>query len=119
MTDNKIKELVKLAYKTLDSKKASDISVLDIHELSVIADYFIVASADNLRQTVAICDELENKLGKAGFECRQVEGRSSANWILMDYNDIIVHIFSREDRLFYDLERIWRDGKVIENAEEL
>ncbi len=119
MTDNKIKELVKLAYKTLDSKKASDISVLDIHELSVIADYFIVASADNLRQTVAMCDELENKLGKAGFECRQVEGRSSASWILMDYNDVIIHIFDKENRLFYDIERIWKDGKKIIDIDTL
>ncbi len=66
-----------------------------------------------------MADSVEEELHKAGCDCRQIEGYQTANWILMDYGDLIVHVFSREDRLFYDLERIWRDGKTIENLEEL
>ena len=115
----KIKELVKAAYRALDEKKASDISVIDISGLSVLADYFMVASADNLRQTAALADNVEEKLEKAGFHCRQIEGRAGAGWILMDYNDVIIHIFDKENRLFYDVERIWSDGKKILDVEEL
>lgn len=66
-----------------------------------------------------MADSVEKALIEAGHEVRQIEGYQTANWILMDYGDIIIHLFSREDRLFYDLERIWRDGKVIENVSEL
>ena len=114
-----IKELVKLAYNALDEKKASDISIIDISKLSVVADYFIVASADNIRQTAALSDNVEDTLGRAGYEPKQIEGRSSANWILMDYIDVIIHIFDKENRLFYDIERIWKDGRKIVSIDEL
>ena len=113
------KEMVKIAYEALSDKKGQDIKIIDIQSVSVLADYFIIADGSNPNQVQAMADNVEEELFKAGFEARQVEGYNTANWILMDYNDIIVHIFSREDRLFYDLERIWRDGKVIENVEEL
>ena len=120
MQDNtKVKELVKLCYKALTEKKASDISVIDISGLSVVADYFIIASGENVRQTEALCDNVEEVLYKAGYECRQIEGKQSANWILMDYNDGIVHIFDKENRLFYDIERIWKDGRKVVDIEEL
>lgn len=112
-------DIVKLAVKALEDKKASDISVIDISSLSVVADCFVIASADNIRQTAALCDNVEEVLGRAGFEMRQVEGRTTANWILMDYNDVIIHIFDRENRLFYDIERIWKDGKKILDIESL
>lgn len=112
-------DIVKLAVKALEDKKASDISVIDISSLSVVADCFVIASADNVRQTAALCDNVEEVLGRAGFEMRQVEGRNSANWILMDYNDVIIHIFDRENRLFYDIERIWKDGKKIIDIDSL
>lgn len=108
------KEMVKLAVSALEDKKGEDIRVIDIHEVSVLADYFLIASGGNANQVQAMTDNVEEILGKAGYLCRQIEGYQSANWILMDYGDIIVHIFCREDRLFYDLERIWRDGKVVE-----
>ena len=117
--DRDIKDLVKAAYRALDEKKASDITVIDISGLSVLADYFIVASADNLRQTAALADNVEEKLAKAGFACRQIEGKAGAGWILMDYNDVIVHIFDKENRLFYDIERIWKDGKKVIDIEAL
>ena len=104
---NPSKEMVKLAVKALEDKKGEDIKIIDIQNVSVLADYFIIAGGANPNQVQAMADNVEEELF------------NTANWILMDYNDIIVHIFSREDRLFYDLERIWRDGKVIENVEEL
>lgn len=108
------KEMVRLAIQALEDKKGEDIRIIDIREVSVLADYFIIASGSNANQVQAMTDNVEEVLGKAGHEPRQIEGYRSANWILMDYGDIIVHVFCREDRLFYDLERIWRDGKVVE-----
>ena len=106
-------DYVKIAYEALNDKKAEDIRVLDIQGVSVIADYFIIANGNNANQLQALIDNVEEKLAKAGLHPKQTEGVNT-NWILMDYNDFIVHIFSKEDRLFYDLERIWSDGKEIE-----
>ena len=108
------KEMVKLAVQALQDKKGEDVKIIDIREVSVLADYFIIASGSNGNQVQAMADNVEEMLGKAGYVSAQIEGYDSANWILMDYKDIIVHVFCREDRLFYDLERIWRDGKIIE-----
>ena len=112
-------DIVKTVYKALADKKASDISVIDISALSVVADYFIIASADNIRQTEALCDNVEEALGHMGVEPKQIEGRQSANWILMDYRDVIVHIFDKENRLFYDLEHIWKDGRKVVDISDL
>ena len=110
-------EMAKLACRALDEKKGKDIKVIDIHEVSVIADYFVIASASNQNQVQAMVDNVDEVLGRAGYECKQMEGYGTGGWILMDYGDIIVHAFCREDRLFYDLERIWRDGKVLDESE--
>lgn len=107
------KEMVKIACRALDDKKAEDIRVIDIRDVSVIADYFIIASGSNVNQVQALVDNAQDELEKAGCQCRQIEGYQTANWILLDYNDIIIHVFSKEDRLFYDLERIWKDGRSI------
>lgn len=107
------KEMTKLALQALEDKKAEDIKVIDISEVSTIADYFIIASGKNRSQIQALCDNVEETLGKQGVTQKQTEGYRNANWILMDYGDIIVHIFDKENRLFYDLERIWRDGKEV------
>lgn len=114
---NNSREMTKLAISALEDKKANDIRVIDISNVSVIADYFIIASGNNRNQVQALSDNVDDTLGKAGYPAKQVEGYASANWILMDFNDIIVHVFSEEDRLFYDLERIWRDGKSVEIEE--
>ena len=106
--------MVKIAYDALDDKLAEDIKIIDIRSISVLADYFIIADGSNRNQVQAMADSAEEALGKAGYDAKQIEGYQSANWILMDYKDIIVHVFSKEDRAFYDLERIWRDGKIIE-----
>ena len=116
---NDSKEMVKLAVSALEDKKEEDIKIIDIHDVSVLADYFIIADGNNASQVQAMADNVEEVLGKAGYVCRQIEGYQNASWILMDYGDVIIHAFSRDDRLFYDLERIWRDGKTIVDVSEL
>ena len=111
---NNSKKMTTLAIKALEDKKGNDIRVIDIQDVSIIADYFIIASGSNRNQVQTMADNVEEVLGRAGYEPRQLEGYGTATGILMDYNDIIVHIFSEEDRLFYDLERIWRDGKNVD-----
>ncbi|SCI23235.1 putative nicotinate-nucleotide adenylyltransferase [uncultured Roseburia sp.] len=112
------KEMAKLAYQALEEKKAEDIQIIDIRDISVIADYFVIASGSNVNQLQAMVDAAQEALYKSGYHCSQKEGNQNSSWILMDYKDIIIHLFSKEDRLFYDLERIWKDGKFI-SIEEL
>lgn len=108
------KELAKIAVNALEDRKAEDIRVIDISEISPIADYFIIANGTNQNQLQAMRDAADEALYKVGVKAQQVEGNQSSTWILMDYGDIIIHIFSKEDRLFYDLERIWSDGKAVD-----
>ena len=91
-----------------------NVTVIDISEISPIADYFIIANGTNQNQLQAMRDAADEALYKAGVKVQQIEGNQSSTWILMDYGDIIIHIFSKEDRLFYDLERTWRDGKIVD-----
>ncbi len=114
---NQSKKMTKLAIAALEDKKANDVRVIDIAGVSVIADYFVIASGSNTNQVQAMADSVREALGIAGYGPRQIEGYGVANWILMDYNDIIVHIFSDESRTFHDLERIWRDGKEVSVGE--
>ena len=113
------KQMAQLVCRALDEKKGRDIKVIDIHDVSVIADYFVIASGSNQNQVQAMVDNVEEQLGRAGFEPKQVEGVRNSSWILMDYGDVIVHVFDEENRLFYDLERIWRDGKTLDMKEFL
>ncbi|MBR2257476.1 MAG: ribosome silencing factor [Blautia sp.] len=112
-------QMAKLACQALDDKKGKDIKVIDIHEVSVIADYFVIASAANANQLEAMVDSVKETLGRAGYEPKQIEGTGNSSWVLMDYEDVIVHVFDEENRLFYDLEMIWRDGKVLDAKEFL
>lgn len=104
------REMAKLAFEALEDRKGEDIKVIKVDEISVLADYFIISNGTNSSQVQALVDSVDEKLGKAGYVPQRVEGIGNSSWVLMDYGDIIVHIFSAEDRLFYDLERIWRDG---------
>lgn len=113
------KQMAQLVCRALDEKKGRDIKVINIHDVSVIADYFVIASGSNQNQVQAMVDNVEEQLGRAGFEPKQVEGVRNSSWILMDYGDVIVHVFDEENRLFYDLERIWRDGKTLDMEEFL
>lgn len=108
------KEMARIAYHALADKKGEDIKIIDIGGVSVLADYFLIASGSNESQIRAMVDNVEEELSKAGYSVKQREGYGTGSWVLMDFGDIIVHVFDRENRLFYDLERIWRDGKTID-----
>lgn len=114
MENMKSKQMAQLVIQALEDKKAEDIKVIDISEVSVIADYFIIANGTNRSQIQALADNVDETLGKAGFPLKQMEGYQNANWVLLDFEDVIVHVFDKENRLFYDLERIWRDGKFVD-----
>lgn len=109
-----IEIMIKNAVSALEDKKGEDIKIIDISEVSPIADGFILASGSNRSQIQAMADSVSENMHKAGFHLKQIEGYDSANWILMDFTDIVVHIFDRDSRNFYDLERIWKDGKIME-----
>ena len=108
------RELAKIAYNALDEKKGINISIIDISEISTLADYFIIAGGNNENQVKALANSVEEEMYKVDCKPKHIEGFDNANWILMYFSDIIVHVFNEEDRLFYDLERIWRDGKHLE-----
>ena len=108
------KKMAKLAYEALDEKQGEDIKVIDISQISVLADYFIIANGSNDSQVRALVENVEEKLSNEGFEPKQREGYGLGSWVLLDFGNIIVHVFDKENRLFYDLERIWRDGKYID-----
>ncbi len=111
------REMAKIVCKALDDKKAIDVKAIDISEVSVMADYFIVASASNINQLNAMQDEVDRVLYEQGIHAKSIEGNRQSTWVLMDYEDVIVHLFDEEDRLFYDLERIWKDGIIIDAAD--
>ena len=112
------KEMARIAYNALSDKKGEDIKIIDATGISVLADYFIIANGNSDSQVNALVDNVEEELHKAGYPLKQREGQASGSWVLLDFGDIIVHVFDRENRLFYDLERIWKDGKDI-SVEEL
>ena len=110
--------MVKIAYDALDDKLAEDIKIIDIRSISVLADYFLIAHGNSDTQVNALVENVEEQLHKAGYPLKEREGQASGKWVLMDFGDVIIHVFDRENRLFYNLERIWKDGKEIP-AEEL
>ena len=120
MTDNQSgKTMVKEIVSVLEEKKGEEITILDIRQISVIADYFIIVSAENPRQLDSLSDAVQDKMEKLGFRLRRVEGVPESGWLLLDYNDVIVHVFHKEQRQYYDLERIWSDGKRIPEVTKL
>ena len=108
------KLIVKKAYESLNDKMGEDIKIIEIGKLSTVADYFIIANGSNAPHVESLVDNVEEELLKEKIHAERIEGVKSSGWILMDYNDVVVHVFSKEDRLFYDLERIWRDGKEVD-----
>jgi ribosome-associated protein len=109
-----MKEALKIAVKAVDDKKGVDIAVLDISHISSFASFFLFCSGDSSRQMQAIANEVEERLRPHGFRPNHIEGYANAEWILMDYLDLVVHIFSKRARAYYDLERLWRDGKHLD-----
>lgn len=106
-------DLVKAAVHALDEKKAEDIEVIQITELSVVADYFVIANGTSNTHVRALAGEVEDALLKQGVEIGHIEGRATG-WILLDYGSVVVHVFHKESREYYNLERLWADGKVVD-----
>lgn len=97
----------------LQDKKAKDIKVLDIHELSALSDYFVIATGTSTTHVQALCDNVEEKMEEDGYKIHHKEGFRNGRWILLDYYDVIIHIFYEEERKFYNLERLWVDAKTV------
>jgi len=107
------KEIVKTAVKAIDSKRGSDIEVIRVNDITVLTDYFVIATATSNTQLKAIADEVEFKLSEQGIEPHHIEGEKS-DWICLDYIGVVVHIFYKDQREFYQLERLWEDGEKID-----
>ena len=105
--------MAQTACRALEDKKGEDVKVIDISYVSVMADYFIIANGNSESQVTALVDNVDEKMHEAGYALKQQEGKGGA-WVLLDYGDVIVHVFDKENRLFYNLERIWSDGKIVE-----
>ena len=113
-TDEALDERVRAALHAASEKKAIDPVVLDLREIASFTDYFVIVSGANERQVQAISDEVYETLKKSGHAAARVEGYKTAEWILLDYGDFVVHVFEQKARKFYDLERLWRESKRID-----
>lgn len=111
------RERAKQIVASLDTHKAEDIKVIEVGDLTSLADYFIIASATSSTHVRSLSDYVEEELGRQGIEPLRIEGYASSNWVLMDYGSVVVHLFQREARAFYDLERLWKDGKPLDTAD--
>ncbi|MBR2176205.1 MAG: ribosome silencing factor [Clostridia bacterium] len=107
-------ETARLAAKALDSKKGLDIRIIKIRDISSIADYFVIATGTSNTHVKALADEVEYKLDEAGISVSAVEGQRNDTWILLDYIDVVVHVFSEDAREYYNLERLWEDGEQVD-----
>ena len=107
------RELVRQIAASLDKHKAQNLKIIGVRDLTVIADYFVIAAGTSSTQVKALADYVEYELGQQGIKPRRVEGYSSSSWILIDYGSVIVHVFYEETRAFYDLERLWKDGEQL------
>ena len=112
-------ELTYEVAKILDEKKGIDIKAIKVQELTSIGDYFIIASGSSVPQVKALAEEVEEKLSRMGLEPKRVEGSQTATWILLDYYDVIIHIFQEETREFYSLERLWSDAERVDLSKYL
>ncbi len=123
--DTTMMENLKVIVKAMEDKKAYNIEILDIKDISQIADYFVICSASNLRQTRTIADEVDEKMAEHNVKAVKVddedlfgnplrEGYDTGKWILLDFNGIVVHIFSEDERDYYNLDKIWSDAKTLD-----
>ena len=110
---NQANTMAKVIYDALDEKKGADIKIIDISTVSTIADYFVIATGNSNSQVSALVENVEEQMHKNGLAMKQREGNGNSPWILLDYADVIVHVFDKENRSFYNLEHIWHDGKEI------
>ncbi len=112
-------ELAVRAAKALDSKKAEDLKVIGIRDVSVLADYFVLATGTSSTHVKALAEETEFQLEKDGVRANHKEGYRSNSWVLLDYGSVVVHVFTEESRKFYDLDRLWQDGETVDLSKSL
>jgi ribosome-associated protein len=112
--DERLHAAVLAAAKAVDGKFGMDIRVLDITALSTLSDYFIIATANNPNQMRAICGEVDEALRKHGIRLLHSEGMNAGGWVLLDFGSVVVHLFGKEEREFYNLERVWGDAAVVD-----
>lgn len=110
-------DMLKTIIKAMDSKLAEEIKLIGIKDLTIVADYFVIANGSSTTQTRAIADEVEFKLKQQGIEPIRTEGYADSTWIVLDYGDIVVHVFYKETRDYYKLERLWADGEQCDIEE--
>ncbi|MFR7990204.1 MAG: ribosome silencing factor [Anaerovoracaceae bacterium] len=112
------KDFALLAARVMDGKKAQDIVVIDIQEKSSFADYLVIASGGSERQVLTLADEVEEQLAKEGLLVRNIEGKNGSGWILMDFGDVIVNVFTKEVREKYNIEKVWGDCSFLDLEDE-
>ena len=113
MEDRRIKQMAIMAAEAADDKKATDIVILDVRSLTTIADYFVFCNGNSELQVKAIAESIEEKLAEKGIFPQNIAGKGENRWVLMDYADVIVHVFHKEDREYYELDRLWGDAEKI------
>lgn len=114
MKKEKSKQILEVAVKAADSKRAEDIVALEVGEISLLADYFLITNGTNERQVNAIVDAVVEEVEKAGVLLKRLEGKEGGKWILIDFGDVIVHVFNHEERDFYKLEKLWSDAPIVD-----
>lgn len=110
------KELLNIAVEAADDKKAMNIVALDLQGVSLIADYFIICHGNSDTQVQSIATEIRKRVHETGTVIKGIEGMNSARWVLMDLGDVVVHVFHRDEREFYNIERLWSDAKIVERV---
>ncbi|MGL5643016.1 MAG: ribosome silencing factor [Paraclostridium sp.] len=109
-----VEQMVKVIYDAMDDKLGKDISIINVGAVSSLCDYFVIATAGSTRQVKAIADNVEDELTKLGIESRGKEGYETQEWILLDFGDIMVHVFNEENRAYYNLEKMWKDAPYVD-----
>lgn len=113
MNIKRTQEIVRIIVEAAAAKKALDITVLDIRDVSILADYFVICSGNSSTQVKSIADEIKKKMRENGYVLDHVEGYKEEKWILLDYMDVVVHVFHTREREFYNLEKLWGDATVV------
>ncbi|MFC6206204.1 MULTISPECIES: ribosome silencing factor [Levilactobacillus] len=111
------KQILEIAVKAAENKRAEELTALDMTKVSLLADYFLIMEANSTRQVQAIADEITDQMAANNVEVRDVEGKDAASWILIDLGDVVVHVFQKDQRSHYNLEKLWSDAPTMDLGE--